>query len=92
MGVEEDSLDVLKLSVVLKCALVKPLLFAESSDFGLIVELPNFHLEDTLNDLGCNHDVDFQHLGLVVSIFRAVLTHAVEEQGSKLLDTVALQE
>lgn len=92
MRVEQHSLNVLDFSVILKCALVESLLFAESCNFRLVIEFPYLHLQNTLDNLRSNHDVDLQHFCLIISVLGSVLTHAVEQQRSKLLNSVALQE
>lgn len=92
MRVDEHSFDIFDVGVVLEGSLVETFLFAKSSYFGFVVELPDLHLEDAFSDLRSYHDVDFEHFGLVVAVFRLVLAHAVEKERSKLLNPVSLKE
>ena len=92
MGVQQYSLDILYISIVLDSTLVKSLLLAQGCNFGFIVKSPDFHLQNALNDLGGYHDVDFKDFSLVISVFWSVFSHAIEKEGSELLDAVSLEE
>ena len=90
MGVDENSLDIFDIGVVLECSLVESFLFTKGSYFGFVVKFPYFHLEDTFGNLRSNHDINFKNLSLIAGIFGFILPHAVEEERCKLLDSVSL--
>ncbi len=59
MTVQQHSLDVLQLSVVLKGSLVHTFLLTKSGNFWSIVLVPDFHLHDGFSDLWGQHNVNF---------------------------------
>lgn len=92
VGVHEHSLDVLGIGVVLQGSLVQALLLAQRRDFGLVILVPDLHVEDGVDHLWGSHHVEFEHLGLVDTVFGQVLPHAIEQKTGEFLDAVPPEE
>ena len=68
MGVKHDSLAVLDVIGVLEGPSVETDLFAHFGNSFLVVVCEEFELEDTFCDIGRTHEVNFEQLGLQMTL------------------------
>lgn len=92
MGVEDHSFDILRILVVLESALVQSLLLTELGNSSAVELVPLVHLEDGIGYLRGSHEVHLEYAGLPKTVFWAVGLHAIDEEGSHLLNSVELEE
>lgn len=92
VGIEDDSLDVLDVVVILEGPLVEPLLLAKLGDPIAVELVPGVHLKDGVRNLGRGDEVHLEHLGLPRPVLWAIEPHALDEEGRHLLEPVELQE
>lgn len=92
MSIEDDTFDVFGVLIVFQGSLVQSLLFTKLSDSVSVELIPLVHLENGISYLRSSHQVHFQHSSLPKSVLRSIVFHAVNEEGSHLLDSVELEE
>lgn len=92
VGVEDDSLDILDVTVVFECSLVEPLLFAKLGNTIAVELVPAVHLKDGVSHLGSSNQVHLQGLCLPRTVFRPVEPHALDQESRHLLEPVELEE
>lgn len=92
LSVEDNSLDVLDVIVVLQSTHEELLAFAHGGDLESVVLIPLSQIENGINDVRFVHDVPFENLSLPRTIFGSVLLHAVDEEGAHFLEFTSLAE
>jgi hypothetical protein len=92
VSVEDDSLDILDVSIVFKSTLQESLLLAQRSDLGSIVLVPDLHLEDGLSNVRSHHQIELKNLGLPGSILGSIVSHAINEESGEFLNSVEREE
>ena len=92
MSVQHDTLGILDASVVLQSTTIEASLLAETSDSLTVVVGELVHLEDTFSNIGSAHKVNFEELGLKVTLVRAVVNQSFQKESSGLLYSSVLKE
>mmetsp|Transcript_27003 Transcript_27003/g.31126 ORF Transcript_27003/g.31126 Transcript_27003/m.31126 type:complete len:481 (-) Transcript_27003:1285-2727(-) len=90
--VDDNSLDVGNLSVVVQSVQEHTLSFAKLGDLGLIIMSKHVHFQNCLGNSGSGHQVQLQQTGLQMTFLRAVTLQGLDQEFGGLKQFVVSHE